>query len=74
MDYRKAAGEEINDKSWVMKHLWNAKRGRKFGLVTTPWKLKVNGIKMLLKILCGLEIRNKYQINGKIYDSLFLNY
>lgn len=27
MDYRKASGEEINEKSWVMRQLWNAKKG-----------------------------------------------
>ena len=49
MDYRQNAGEDINEKSWVMRHLWNAKKGRKFGLVTAPIKLKSTGVKRLIE-------------------------
>ena len=66
MDYRKNAGEEINEKSWVMRHLWNAKKGRKFGLVTAPIKLKSTGVKRLIEdALWAQDIRNKSQINRK---------
>lgn len=41
MDHRKNSGEEINDKSWVMRQLWNAKKGRKFGLVKVPQEIKI---------------------------------
>jgi integrase len=68
MDYRKASGEEINEKSWVMRQLWNAKKGRKFGLVTAPKKLQSSGVKRLVEdALWTQDIRNKSQINGKRY-------
>jgi integrase len=69
MDYRKASGEEINEKSWVMRQLWNAKKGRKFGLVTAPKKLQSSGVKRLVEdALWTQDIRNKSQINGKRYE------
>lgn len=69
MDYRKNSGEEINEKSWVMRHLWNAKKGRKFGLVTAPKKLKSSGVKRLVEdALWTQDIRNKSRINGKRYE------
>jgi hypothetical protein len=69
MDYRKNAGEEINEKSWVMRQLWNAKKGRKFGLVTVPKKLKSIGIKHLMEdALWTQDIRKKSQINGNRYE------
>ena len=69
MDYRKTSGEQINEKSWVMRHLWNAKKGRKFGLVTAPKELKSSGVKRLVEdALWTQDIRNKSQINGKRYE------
>ena len=69
MDYRKTSGEEITEKSWVMRHLWNAKKGRKFGLVTAPRKLRSSGVKRLVEdALWTQDIRNKSQINGKRYE------
>ena len=69
MDYRKASGEEITEKSWVMRQLWNAKKGRKFGLVTAPKKLKSSGVKRLVEdALWTQNIRNKSQINDKRYE------
>lgn len=68
MDYRKTSGEEITEKSWVMRHLRNAKKGRKFGLVTTPRKLKSGEVKSLVEdALWTQDVRNKSQINGKRY-------
>lgn len=69
MDYRKTSGEEITEKSWVMRQLWNTKKGRKFGLVTAPKKLKSGGVKRLVEdALWTQNIRNKSQINGKRYE------
>lgn len=68
MDCRKTSGEEITEKSWVMRHLWNAKKGRKYGLVTVPKKLKSSGVKRLIEdALWTQDVRNKSQINGKRY-------
>ena len=41
MDYRKKAGENINDKSWVMRWKWDNKKGHNRGLITAPRKLKI---------------------------------
>jgi hypothetical protein len=69
MNYRKNAGEEINEKSWIMRQLWNAKKGRKFGLVTVPKKLQSIGIKHLIEdALWTQDIRKKSQINGNRYE------
>lgn len=69
MDYRKTSGEDVTEKSWIMRHLWNAKKGRKFGLVTAPKKLKSSGVKRLVEdALWTQDIRNKSQINGKRYE------
>jgi integrase len=69
MDYRTNVAENINEKSWVMRHLWNVKKGSKYGLVTAPRKLKSTGVKRLIEdALWTQDIRNKSQINGKRYE------
>jgi hypothetical protein len=69
MDYRKDSGEEINEKSWVMRQLWNAKKGRKFGLVTVSKKLKEDGIRSLMEhALWGQGVRKKSQLTGNRYE------
>ena len=69
MNYWKNAGENINEKSWVMKHLWNAKKWHKYGLVIVPRKLKSTGVKRLIEdALWTQDIKNKLQINGKRYE------
>ncbi len=49
MKYREQCGELINQKSWVMRNLWNTKRGYTHGLITAPRKLKSSGIKRLVE-------------------------
>jgi len=69
MDYRTNVAENINEKSWVMRHLWNVKKVCKYGLVTAPRKLKSTGVKRLIEdALWTQDIRNKSQINGKRYE------
>ncbi len=69
MQYRKDSGEEITEKSWVMRHLWNAKKGRKFGLITVPRKLKSNGVRGLIEdALWTQDVRKKSQIKGNRYE------
>jgi hypothetical protein len=34
--YRKNSGETITDKSWVMRNIWDTKRGFMKGLITAP--------------------------------------
>jgi hypothetical protein len=49
MDYRKESGEDINNQSWVMRNIWDTKRGHFKGLITIPKKLKSSGVKRLIE-------------------------
>ena len=49
MKYREQSGETINEKSWLMRNLWNTKKGYTHGLITAPKKLKSSGIKRLIE-------------------------
>jgi hypothetical protein len=49
MDYRKESGEDINNQSWVMRNIWDTKRGHFKGLITIPKKLKASGVKRLIE-------------------------
>jgi hypothetical protein len=40
MIYRKESGEAIDGQSWVMRNIWDTKRGYMKGLVTAPKKLR----------------------------------
>jgi hypothetical protein len=51
MDFRASYGEKITENSWVMRDLWqttNANYGARWGLATSPKKLKSSGIRRLL--------------------------
>ena len=49
MEYRKGSGEDINNQSWVMRNIWDTKRGHLKGLITIPKKLKSPGVKRLIE-------------------------
>jgi hypothetical protein len=49
MSYRKDCGENIDEKSWVMRNIWNTKQGCNRGLVDDPKKLQSSGIKRLME-------------------------
>jgi len=69
MDYRKKAGEIINEKSWVMRWKWDTKKGHNRGLVSAPRKLETIGIKRLVNdALWAQGVRMKSQLNGKRYE------
>lgn len=69
MDYRRNAGEELNEKSWVMRWKWDNKKGHLRGLVTAPKKLETIGIKRLINdALWAQGVRKKSQLNGKRYE------
>jgi hypothetical protein len=51
MDFRASYGEKITGNSWVMRDLWqttNTNYGARWGLATSPKKLKSSGIRRLL--------------------------
>lgn len=69
IEYRKEAGEEINDKSWLKRWKWDTKKGHNRGLVTAPRKLETIGIKRLINdALWAQGVRKKSQLNGRRYD------
>jgi hypothetical protein len=52
MDFRASYGEQITGDSWVIRDLWqttNMNYGARWGLATSPKKLKSSGIKRLLE-------------------------
>jgi len=52
MDFRASYGEKITGTSWLMRDLWqttNMNYGARWGLATSPKKLKSSGIKRLLE-------------------------
>jgi hypothetical protein len=52
MNFRASYGEKINGDSWLMRDLWqttNMNYGARWGLATSPKKLKSSGIKRLLE-------------------------
>jgi len=52
MDFRASYGEKITGDSWLMRDLWqttNMNYGAKWGLATSPKRLKSSGVKRLLE-------------------------
>lgn len=69
IEYRKEAGEEITERSWVMRWKWDTKKGHNRGLATAPRKLETIGIKRLINdALWAQGVRKKSQLNGRRYD------
>jgi hypothetical protein len=69
MNFRKEAGEDINEKSWVMRWKWDNKKGHARGLVTAPKKLETIGIKRLINdALWSQGIRKKSQLSKNRYE------
>ena len=69
MTYRSGCGELINEKSWVMRHLWNTKKGHMHGFVTAPKKLKSAGVKRLMEdALWTQGTRTKLELGKKRHE------
>ena len=49
IEYRKESGEDINNQSWLMRNIWDTKKGHLKGLITIPKKLKSTGVKRLIE-------------------------
>jgi hypothetical protein len=48
-EYRIHAGEQVNKESWVMRNIWNTKKGYTRGLISAPIKLQSEGVKRLVE-------------------------
>jgi hypothetical protein len=69
ISYRKESGETITDKSWVMRNIWDTKRGFMKGLITAPKKLKSAGVKRLMEdSLWAQGLRAKLESGKKRHE------
>lgn len=65
MIYRQESGEAIGDQSWLMRNIWDTKRGYMKGLVTAPKKLKSSGVKRLMEDALWTQGLRKKLAEGK---------
>jgi hypothetical protein len=49
MHYRRDSGEPINEKSWLMRDLWDVLTPKGTGMATAPKRLKSSGVKRLVE-------------------------
>ena len=70
MKYRQDSGEEIHENSWVMRQLWDTKKGYyHHGTIKNPEKLKSSGIKRLMEdALWTQGIRKKSNLKRNRYE------
>ena len=68
MTYRSGSGELINEKSWVMRHLWNTKKGHMHGFVTAPKKLKSAGVKRLMEDALWTQVSGLVELGKKRHE------
>ncbi len=70
MQYRQDSGEEIHENSWVMRQLWDTKKGYyHHGTIKNPEKLKSSGIKRLMEdALWTQGIRKKSNLKRNRYE------
>jgi hypothetical protein len=70
MQFRQESGEEINGNSWVMRQLWDTKKGYyHHGTIKNPEKLKSSGIKRLMEdALWTQGIRKKSDLKRNRYQ------
>jgi hypothetical protein len=67
--YRIQLGEAVTSESWVMRNIWNTKKGYTRGLVSAPVKLQSEGVKRLVEdILWTQGVRSKLDPNKKRHE------
>ena len=68
-DYRLQSGESVETNSWIMRNIWNTKKGYTRGLVSAPIKLKTEGVKRLVEdALWTQGLRKKLDSNKKRHE------
>ncbi len=68
-EYRKQSGEQLTDYSWIMRQIWNTKKGYARGLATFPKKLSSEGVKRLVEdALWTQGIRKKLEPGRKRHE------
>lgn len=71
MDFRASYGEKITGNSWLMRDLWqttNMNYGARWGLATSPKRLKSGGIKRLERALWEQGIRQPLKLGTKRHE------
>jgi hypothetical protein len=67
--YRIQSGEPITSDSWVMRNIWNTKKGYTRGLVSAPVKLRSEGVKRLVEdALWTRGVRSKLDADKKRHE------
>lgn len=67
--YRIQSGELVAGESWVMRNIWNTKKGYTRGLVSAPVKLQSEGVKRLVEdALWTQGVRGKLDANKKRHE------
>ena len=67
--YRIQSGERVTGESWVMRNIWNTKKGYTRGLVSAPEKLKSEGVKRLIEdALWTQGLRSKLDSSKKRHE------
>ena len=68
-EYRIQSGESVEVNSWVMRNIWNTKKGYTRGLVSAPVKLKSEGVKRLVEdALWTQGLRKKLDSDKKRHE------
>ena len=68
-DYRLQSGESVETNSWIMRNIWNTKKGYTRGLVSAPIKLKSEGVQRLVEdALWTQGLRKKLDSNKKRHE------
>jgi integrase len=68
-DYRIQSGEDVSNESWVMRNIWNTKKGYTKGLVSAPVKLQSEGVKRLVEdALWTQGVRKKLDSKKKRHE------
>jgi hypothetical protein len=68
-EYRKQSGEPLTEDSWVMRQIWNTKKGYTRGLACSPKKLTSDGLKRLVEdALWTQGIRKKLELGKKRHE------
>jgi hypothetical protein len=75
MDFRKMSGENVTKDSWLMRQLWDVRRGHggARGLGSVPEKLTSDGLKTLIETaICVQGLRPKLEPGKKRHEFLLL--
>ncbi len=68
-EYRIKAGELVTKESWVMRNIWNTKKGYTRGLISAPIKLQSEGVKRLVEdALWTQGLRKKLESGKKRHE------